>query len=329
MDGYLLGSERTGNFEWWYFDCRDPANKCTLKIVIHLGSDPLRKSFFPTLALVQQGDEVIYPDPGFPTYEAMIKVAGGVPVPIPLLEEEDFSFNLDAFDQLVNERTKLVILNSPSNPTGGVMQAYALEYIANAAQKYDFWVLSDEVYSRLTFDLPALSIATFSNMEQRTIICDGFSKTYAMTGWRLGYGIMPESLADRVEMLLIHSVGCTAGFTQVAGMEAIHGPQDQVEAVVDQYKRKRNVLVDGLNSIQGIHCRMPQGAIYAFPNVSAFGKKCDWLADYLLDQAGVAVLPGTSFGKNGEGYLRLSFANSMGNIETALDKMSAAFAKLN
>lgn len=297
------------------------------QVLVGPGTKPLM--FFPTLALVRPGDEVLYPDPGFPTYAAMIGVAGGVPVPVPLREENDFAFDLDAFDRLVSDRTRMVILNSPSNPTGGVLSWAVLEHIAAAAQKYDFWVFSDEIYARLAFDGVAVpSIAALPGMLERTIICDGFSKTYAMTGWRLGYGIMPEALAERVSLLLTHSVGCTAAFTQYAGIEALTGPQEQVDVVVAEYQRRRDVLVAALNAIPGVQCRMPRGAFYTFPNVTAFGRSADWLADYLLDEAGVAVLPGTAFGAYGEGYLRLCYANSMENIQRALARIADALAKL-
>ncbi|MGC8779936.1 MAG: pyridoxal phosphate-dependent aminotransferase [Anaerolineae bacterium] len=297
------------------------------QVVIGPGAKPAL--FFPTLALVQPGDEVIYPDPGFPTYAAMIHVAGGVPVPVPLREENDFSFDLAAFDAAVSERTRLVIINSPGNPTGGVMSLSALEHIAAAAQRHGFWVLSDEIYSRLVYEGDAVpSIATLPGMAERTIICDGFSKTYAMTGWRLGYGIMPPALAERVELLLNHAVGCTADFTQWAGLEAITGPQDAVAAAVAEYRRRRDVLVAGLNAIPGVRCRTPQGAFYVFPNVSAFGRPSDWLADYLLEEAGVAVLPGTAFGQYGEGYLRLCFANSVEALQEAVERIADALARL-
>jgi aspartate/methionine/tyrosine aminotransferase len=299
----------------------DPA-----QVVIGPGAKPAL--FFPTLALVRPGDEVIYPDPGFPTYAAMIEVAGGVPVPVPLREEQDFSFDLEVFDRLVSERTRMIVLNSPSNPTGGVMPLSALEHIAEVACQRDIWVLSDEIYARLVYEAPAPSIAALPGMAERTIICDGFSKTYAMTGWRLGYGIMPKPLAERVELLLTHSVGCTASFTQIAGLEAIQGPQEQVEAVIAEYRRRRDALVAGLNAISGVCCRMPQGAFYAFPNVSAFGRPSNWLAEYLLEEAGVALLPGVSFGKYGEGYLRLCFANSLENILQALEQMKEALSRL-
>lgn len=296
------------------------------QVVIGPGAKPIL--FFPTLALVRPGDEVLYPDPGFPSYQAMIEVAGGIPVPVPLKENTDFSFDLEAFDQLLSNRTRMIVLNSPSNPTGGILDAKSLQHIAKAAIERDIWVLSDEIYSRLVYGDPAVSIATLPNMAQRTIICDGFSKTYSMTGWRLGYGIMPQALAHRVDLLLNHSVGCTANFTQIAGLEAIQGPQDQVEAVVENYRRRRDVLIEGLNSISGISCRAPQGAFYAFANVTAFDRDSSWLADYILDSAGVALLPGTAFGKYGEGYLRLSFANSMENIQLAMEKLDTALGKL-
>ena len=297
------------------------------QVVVGPGAKPAL--FFPTLALVRPGDEVIYPDPGFPTYAAMIGVAGGVPVPVPLCEETDFAFDLAVFDRVVSDRTRMIILNSPSNPTGGVLSTTVLEHVADAALRHDAWVLSDEIYARMAFDgVPVPSIATLPGMRERTIICDGFSKTYAMTGWRLGFGIMPESLAERVALLLTHSIGCTATFTQHAGLEALTGPQDQVEAVMAEYQRRRDVLVAGLNAIPGVTCRTPQGAFYAFPNVTAFGQTSDWMANYLLEEAGVAVLPGTAFGDGGEGYLRLCFANSMENIEIALERIGATLARL-
>ncbi|HMN58973.1 MAG TPA: pyridoxal phosphate-dependent aminotransferase [Anaerolinea sp.] len=293
------------------------------QVVVAPGAKPLL--FFPLLALVQPGDEVIYPDPGFPTYLAAIQVAGGVPIPVPLSEEEDFTFDLARFDSALSPRTRLVILNSPGNPTGGVMPLRALEHIAGQAARRDFWVLSDEIYARLVFDgNSAPSIAALPGMAGRTVICDGFSKTYAMTGWRLGFGVMPEALAERVELLLTHSVGCTAAFTQAAGLEALAGSQEPVSAALAEYQRRRDVLVAGLNAIPGIHCRSPQGAFYAFPNITALGRTSAWWADYLLDAAGVAVLPGSAFGAGGEGYLRLCFANSVENIQSALAQMAAA-----
>lgn len=296
------------------------------QVIVGPGAKPAL--FFPTLALVHPGDEVIYPDPGFPTYPAMIEVAGGIPVPVPLREEDDFTFDLEVFDRLVNKRTRMIVLNSPSNPTGGVMPLSTLEHIAAITQERDIWVLSDEIYARLVYTSPAPSIVSIPGMADRTIICDGFSKTYAMTGWRLGYGIMPKPLAERVELLLTHSVGCTASFTQVAGLEAISGPQEQAEAVIAEYRHRRDVLVEGLNAIPGVSCRLPQGAFYAFPNITRFGRSSEWIAEYLLEEAGVALLPGTSFGRYGEGYLRLCFANSIQNIQEALKRIRDALAKL-
>ena len=297
------------------------------QVVISPGAKP--NLFFPTLALVEPGDEVIYPDPGFPTYEAMIVLAGGVPVPIPLREEAGFSFDLDAFDQAMGKRTKMVILNSPGNPTGGVIPAADLQHIAQAVQRNDTWVMSDEIYARIVYDgLEAPSIAQVEGMLERTIIVDGFSKSYNMTGWRLGFGIMPDKLAERVQLLLTHSVGCSAHFTQIAAIEALAGPQEQVRQVVQEYQRRRDVIVAGLNAIPGVTCQIPQGAFYAFPNISRLGLSSDELANLLLKEAGVALLPGTSFGRQGEGYLRLSYANSMENICQGLELIRAMITRL-
>ena len=293
------------------------------QVVVSPGAKP--NLFFPTLALVEPGDEVIYPDPGFPTYEAMIQVAGGIPVPVPLLETKNFSFDLDAFSRLVNDRTRLIILNSPSNPTGGVIPKSDLEQIAAAAQGHNSWVLSDEIYARIVYDnANVASIAALPGMQERTIIVDGFSKTYAMTGWRLGFGIMPKELAHKVELLLTHSVGCSAHFVQVAGIEALTGPQEQVDFVVAEYQHRRDVIVDKLNAIPGVTCQRPQGAFYVFPNFKSFGRSSSDIADFLLDNAGVAVLPGSAFGDYGEGYLRLVYSNSLENIELALDRIHQA-----
>lgn len=291
------------------------------EVVVGPGAKP--GLFFPTLALVEPGDEVIYPDPGFPTYAAMIEVAGGVPRPVPLLEEKDFSFDLDAFDECINERTKLIVLNTPANPTGGVIPKEDLEHIAAAAQKYDAWVISDEIYARLAYDgIKVPSIAALPGMRERTIVVDGFSKTYAMTGWRLGYAIMPQPLAERVSLLLNHSVGCTAMFTQDAGIEALTASQALAEEKVEEYQRRRDRMVAGLNAIPGVTCRLPQGAFYAFPNVKSFGVPSSQLAMRLLEEAGVALLPGTDFGAHGEGYLRLCYAVSPQEIDEALERIA-------
>ncbi|MGB5844623.1 MAG: pyridoxal phosphate-dependent aminotransferase [Anaerolineales bacterium] len=291
------------------------------QVVVGPGAKP--GLFFPTLALVEPGDEVIYPDPGFPTYQAMIEVAGGIPVPVPLLEGNNFSFNLEAFDNLVNDRTRLIILNSPSNPTGGVIPLVDLEHIARAAKDHSIWIISDEIYTRLDYEQKGVpSIAALPGMLDQTIIVDGFSKTYAMTGWRLGYSIMPEALAERIGLLLTHSIGCTATFTQIAGAHALSSSQELVSEMVADYKHRRDRLVSGLNAISGVTCQIPQGAIYAFPNVSAFDMPVRQLASRLLYEAGVAVLPGTDFGEYGEGYLRMCFATSREDIDTALERIS-------
>ncbi len=293
------------------------------QVIVSPGGKP--NLFFPTLALVEPGDEVIYPNPGFPTYEAMIKVAGGVPVAVPLVEENNFSFDLNTFDELINERTKLIILNSPSNPTGGVIPSDDLKHIASQSEQYGCWVMSDELYTRIVYDeLEVPSIATLPGMRERTIIVDGYSKTYAMTGWRLGFGIMPRDLAARVGLLLTHSVGSTAHFTQIAGIEAVTGPQDMVSAMVTEYQLRRDVIVDGLNTIPGFTCQKPQGAFYAFPNITGTGMGSVELANLILEEAGVALLPGNSFGQYGEGYLRLSYANSIENIEKGIARIRTA-----
>lgn len=290
------------------------------QVVISPGAKP--NLFFPTMALVEEGDEVIYPNPGFPTYEAMIRIAGGIPVPVPLLENNQFSFDLNAFDELISNRTKLIILNSPSNPTGGIIPKEDLEQIAKAAVTHNCWVLSDEIYTRIVYDNEvAHSFAALPEMAERTIIMDGFSKTYAMTGWRLGYGIMPRGLAEKVGLLLTHSVGSTAQFTQIAGIEALTGPQDQVEMVVSEYRKRRDLIVSRLNQLPGVTCQNPQGAFYVFPNIKELGKNSQETADWILEESDVALLPGSAFGKFGEGYLRLSYANSIENIQKAMDRL--------
>lgn len=292
------------------------------QVLVSPGAKP--NMFFPTLALIEPGDDVLYPDPGFPTYAAMIGVAGGRGVPVPVVEARGFSFDLDAFDRALSERTRLIILNSPANPTGGVIPREDLEHIAAAAQRLGAWVISDEIYTRITFAGGiAPSIASLPGMQERTVIVDGFSKTYAMSGWRLGYGIMPEALARQVELLLTHAYGCTAEFTQWAAVEALGGSQQWVSAMVDEYRRRRDRVVAGLNAIPGITCREPQGAFYAFPNIKGLGLPSDALAERILREADVALLPGTAFGENGEGYLRLSYATSMDNLGRALERIDS------
>jgi len=274
------------------------------------------------LSLIDEGDEVIYPNPGFPIYESMIRYVGGRAVPIHLREERDFSLDVNELASLISDRTKLIIVNSPQNPTGGVLERRDIEHIADAIGDRNILVLSDEIYSRLLFDGGEhFSIMSVPGMQERTILLDGFSKTYAMTGWRLGYGVMRPELAAHMTRLMTNSNSCTASFTQVAGIEAIRGDQSSVDHMRDEFQRRRDVFVAGLNKIKGFSCRMPKGAFYVFPNVTATGWKSKPLADALLEKAGVAALSGTSFGEFGEGYLRFSIANSRQNLQEALERI--------
>jgi aspartate aminotransferase len=288
-------------------------------VVVVPGGKPI--IFYAILALVNAGDEVVYPNPGFPTYESMIDFVGARAVPMPLREVKGFSFDPDEFASLVNANTKLIILNSPGNPTGGVMSRADLEVVAELATRHDCWVLSDEIYARLIYEGEHHSIAALPGMQARTIVLDCFSKTYAMTGWRLGYGVMETELADGVTRLMINSNSCTAAFTQVAGAAALTGDQTAVNEMVAQFKRRRDAIVKGLNGLPGITCLEPKGAFYVFPNVSALGGTEKEIAEALLDEAGVATLPGTSFGEYGKGYLRLSYATSLENIDKALARI--------
>jgi len=296
-------------------------------VVIVPGGKPI--IFFTILALVNEGDEVIYPNPGFPIYESMINFVGAKAVPVPLLEENNFGFDLDVLRKRINERTRLVIINSPQNPTGGVLSADELKEIASLVQQYDdCYVLADEIYGHILYEGEFASIASLPGMQERTIILDGFSKTYAMTGWRLGYGVMPEALATLEARLMTNSNSCTATFTQMAGVEGLTGPQGDAHKMVEEFRRRRDIIVAGLNAIPRVSCLKPAGAFYVFPNVKKFGRPAKQIADYLLQEAGVAALAGTAFGEYGEGYLRLSYANSVENIQKALKWMEAALAKL-
>ncbi len=277
--------------------------------------------FFPMLALVEPGDEVIYPNPGFPIYESMINFLGAKPVPIPLVEERGFSFDLDRLRDSLSPRTKLLILNSPHNPTGGVIPAQDIHAIAEMVRRRDLMVLADEIYSRIYFDQPPVSIASIPGMLEKTIILDGFSKTYAMTGWRLGYGVMPEWLVEAVNKLMVNSNSCTASFTQRAGIVALTGPQDGVNAMVAEFRRRRDAFCAGLNALPGFRCALPGGAFYAFPNITGTGLTSGALFDALLERAGVACLSGTAFGAYGEGYLRFSIANSYEKLMAAVERM--------
>lgn len=297
------------------------------QVVITPGGKPIM--FFAILALVNPGDEVILPDPGFPIYESMVRFVGGVPVRLHLREENGFQVDPDDFARLLDPATKLVVLNSPHNPTGGTMDHETLGRIAAACAERELMVLSDEIYGRICYGVEhAPTLLGFPGMAERTIVLDGFSKTYAMTGWRLGYGVMPQPLAEQVGKLMVNSNSCTAAFSQIAGIAALEGPQDDVEAMVAEFKRRRDVVVAGLNEIPGISCRLPTGAFYAFPNVSRIGLPSARIAAELLERAGVAVLPGTAFGEGGEGYLRLSFANSLHNLERALRRMADVMSTL-
>jgi aspartate aminotransferase len=289
------------------------------EVVVVPGGKPI--IFFTILTLIDEGDEVIYPNPGFPIYESMINYVGGRAVPIQLREERDFSLNVDELAALITERTKLIILNSPQNPTGGVMQRKDVEQVAKVIGDRNILVLSDEIYSRLLFEGEHFSIMSVPGMQERTILLDGFSKTYAMTGWRMGYGVMRADLAAHITRLMTNSNSCTASFTQVAGIEALRGDQTSVDHMCAEFKRRRDVFVAGLNKIKGFSCRMPKGAFYVFPNITKTGWKSKPLADALLEQAGVAALSGTAFGAFGEGYLRFSVANSLENLQQALDRI--------
>jgi aspartate aminotransferase len=277
--------------------------------------------FFPMMALLEEGDEVIYPNPGFPIYESMTKFLGATAVPIPLVESRGFSFDLNRFRDSLTDRTKMVILNSPQNPTGGVIPPEDLKVIADLVRDRDLMVLSDEIYSRIYYDQPPLSIASLPGMQEKTIILDGFSKIFAMTGWRLGYGVMPEWLVDAVNKLMVNSNSCTASFTQRAGLAALTGPQDEPLAMVAEFHRRRDAFIDGLNTLPGFRCAKPEGAFYAFPNIEGTGRTSKQLADELLYEAGVASLNGGSFGSYGNGYLRFSYANSLENLMEAVERM--------
>ena len=289
------------------------------EVVVVPGGKPI--IFFTMLALVEEGDEVIYPNPGFPIYESMINFLGAKAVPIPIREDHDFSLDVNQLKSLITDRTKLIIVNSPHNPTGGVMTPGDIKDIAAAIGDRDIMVMSDEIYGRLLFEGQQYSIASVPGMKERTIILDGFSKTYAMTGWRMGYGVMRPDLAAQMSRLMTNSNSCTATFTQRAGIEAVTGDQSEPERFNEEFKKRRDVFVKGLNQIKGFSCRLPHGAFYTFPNITQTGWPSKKLADALLEQAGVAALSGTAFGAFGEGYLRFSIANSMENLNLALDRI--------
>ena len=291
------------------------------EVVVVPGGKPI--IFFAILALCEDGDEVIYPNPGFPIYQSMIEYVGAKAVPIRLREEMDFRLDIDELASLIHDRTKLIIVNSPQNPTGGVLTKIDIERIAAAVGDRNVMILSDEIYSRLIFDGEHHSILSVDGMKERTILLDGFSKTYAMTGWRMGYGVMRPDLASHIARLMTNSSSCTASFSQIAGIEALRGPQDSVDKMCAEFKKRRDVMVAGLNKIKDFSCRPPKGAFYVFPNTTKTGWPSKKLADALLEDAGVAALSGTAFGAFGEGYLRFSVANSIENIEKALERVNA------
>jgi aspartate/methionine/tyrosine aminotransferase len=283
--------------------------------------------FFPMLALIERGDEVIYPNPGFPIYESMIRFSGGVPMPVPLLEDRGFSFDLDVFRSRLSSKTKMVVLNSPQNPTGGLIPPEDIHTIADLVRDRDLMVLSDEIYSRIYYgSQPPLSIASLPGMLEKTIILDGFSKTYAMTGWRMGYGVMPTWLVEAVNKLMVNSNSCTASFTQRAGIAALEGPQQPVDAMVAEFRRRRDAFCAGLNQVPGFRCALPGGAFYAFANITGTGAGSKELADHLLYEAGVSCLSGAAFGRHGEGYIRFSYANSYENLMQAVERIKTAVA---
>jgi len=296
------------------------------EIVVTPGAKPI--IFFSILACVNEGEEVLYPNPGFPTYESVINFVNAKPIPIPLLEEKNFTVDIDFLKKAMNPNVKMIILNSPHNPTGGVLTQKDLKIISEMALEYDVIVLSDEIYSEIVYNNEFYSISSFPDMKKNTIILDGFSKFHSMTGWRLGYGVMPSELARHITKLMVNSNSCAAAFTQMAGIEAIRGPQNEQKARVEKFRKRRDIIVEGLNKIKGFSCRTPKGAFYAFPNIKNLEIPSQELANYILEKAGVACLPGSCFGEFGEGYLRFSYANSVENIKRALDRIQDAIDRL-
>ena len=298
----------------------DPA-----EVVVTPGAKPIL--FFVILAVVEAGDEVLLPDPGFPIYASMVRFVGATPVPLRYRDDTDFGFDLHEAQNLINSKTRLIILNSPHNPTGCVIPSSQMEALAQTLADSRVLVLADEIYRQLSYDEESCSIVQWPGMKERTVILDGFSKAYAMTGWRLGYGVMPAPLAEKVSLLAINCNSCTASFIQRAGIEALRGDQSSVQRMLGEFRKRRQIIVEGLNRIPGFRCRMPRGAFYAFPNISDTGFTCEQLADRLLDQAGVATLAGTGFGPQGEGFLRISYVNSIENIQKALERIAENLAQ--
>ncbi len=291
----------------------DPAN-----VLVGTGAKPFL--FFTILATCNPGDEVIYPDPGFPIYESAIRWAGATPVPLPLLEERDFAFDLEDLESRLGPKTKLVILNSPQNPTGGALSPEETERAAALLAESTAWILSDEVYSQMVYDGDFASVASYPSLLERTVLLDGLSKTYAMTGWRCGFAAVPEPLVDPLIRFIVNSTSCVPPFVQLAGVAALSGPQDEPRAMVEEFRARRELVVEGLNALPGVSCRVPRGAFYAFPNVAEVPLETDVLADRLLAEAGVAVLAGSAFGRHGVDNLRISYANSRENLTLALER---------
>lgn len=292
------------------------------QIVVTPGAKPI--IFFALLACVDDDDEVIVPDPGFPIYESMVNYVDGVAVPIPVREELDFRIDVEELARLVNKRTRVIIINSPHNPTGGILSYDDLKAIARIAVENNLLVLSDEVYNRIIYEGEHHSIAQLPGMKDRTVVVDSFSKTYAMTGWRLGWGAMPDWLVPHVTRLMTNSNSCTCSFSQMAGIEALTGPQDAPAQMVEHFRKRRDVIVEGLCGLPGFSCLKPRGAFYVFPNITGTGKDERWLANYFLEEAGVACLAGSSFGQQGKGFIRFSYANSVENIQKAVNRLADA-----
>ncbi len=313
--GYMDVRETIAEYAFNHKGVKTNANE----VVIVPGGKPIM--FYTIMMLVNPGDEVIYPNPGFPIYESCIKFAQGKPVPMALTKDNDFRIDIEAFKALITEKTKLVILNNPSNPTGGVFSKEDIMQIADILRdRPDIYIMSDEIYDRLVFEGSTFSIAALPEFKDRTVILDGFSKTYAMTGWRLGYGIMNPELAKSMDLFMANTNSCAAAFTQMAAKEALTGPQDAVDEMRAAFKERRDWLVEALNNIDGVQCCLPGGAFYAFPDVSSFGLTSADFSSRLLEEAGVAAAGGTSFGAFGEGYIRFSYANSLENIKIAVSR---------
>lgn len=331
-NGYTHYTPSAGAIEWRESYAEYLANRYNYdlsgkNIVIMPGAKPI--VFLTSLALIDEGDEVVYPNPGYPTYESVANCLGAKTIPMVLREENDFRFDIDELKSLVNNKTKLLYVNTPQNPTGGILTQSDIETIYELACKHDFYILSDEIYSRILYEESHFSFLQIPGALDRVVVLDGHSKTYAMTGWRLGYAVCNENMAAQLTLLMTNSNSCPASFTQVAGSEALHGDQSSIDEMVVMFRKRRDLIINGLNSIPGVSCKMPKGAFYAFPNVKSFGKSSQEIADYLMNEAGVACLAGTAFGSYGEGYLRFSYANSLANIQKALDRMKVAFARLS